>query len=208
MELSFEHKKSDETPTITDQSLLGLRMKIGGPLFGNGKYSFSATLKEPIDRVADTRYLSIDLSESFSFSLGKIDITSSISVGRITDLKTGLMESESSSFSASLSLPRAESNPKVTLSVSNGSASLGIGLSWGDVNASVSIPLSEEGASFSASISTRFSLAIPFFGPAYSQVTGYAFVDANGNGLFDPGEKPIPGTTFAGENAACSTSAK
>jgi len=193
MELSFEHKKSDETPTITDQSLLGLRMKIGGPLFGNGKYSFSATLKEPIDRVADTRYLSIDLSESFSFSLGKIDITSSISVGRITDLKTGLMESESSSFSASLSLPRAESNPKVTLSVSNGSASLGIGLSWGDVNASVSIPLSEGGASFSASISTRFSLAIPFFGPAYSQVTGYAFVDANGNGLFDPGEKPIPG---------------
>jgi len=191
-EIWFENKKSDDTPTTTNQSLFGLRMKIGGPLFGNGKYSFSATLKDPIDRIADTRHLNMELNESVSFSLGEIDITSSISLGRIIDLKTGSTVNESSIFSASLSLPRTESNPKMTLSVSNGSASLGIGLSWGDVSASVSIPLSEEGASFSASISTRFSLAIPFLGPAYGRVTGYAFVDANGNGLFDPGEEPIP----------------
>jgi hypothetical protein len=193
MEIWFENKKSDDTPTTTDQSLFGLRMKIGGPLFGNGKYSLSATLKEPIDRIADTKYLNMDLNESFSFSLGEIDITSSISLGRIIDLKTGSTESESSSFSASLSFSRIESAPKLSLSVSNGSASLGIGLSWGDVSVSVSIPLSAEGASFYASISTRFSLAIPFLGPSYGRVTGYAFVDANGNGLFDPGEKPIPG---------------
>jgi hypothetical protein len=192
MEGKFEKKESDDTPLSTDQRSLELDMRISGPLFDDGKYSFSTTLKEPIDRVADTEYLSINLNESVSFTLGKIDITSSISLGRITDLKTGLTESESSSFSASLSLPRAESNPKMTLSVNNGSASLGIGLSWGDVSVSTSIPLST-GGSFSASISTRFSIAIPFFGPAYSRVTGYAFVDANGNGLFDPGEKPIPG---------------
>jgi len=192
-EIKFEKEASDDIPASTDQSNVSLNASIKGPVFDNGRYSFSARVTEPIDEVTDTRYLSIDLSESFSFSLGEIDITSSITLGHITDLKTGLMESESSSFSASLSLPSAESAPKLSLSVSNGSASLGIGLSWGDVTASVSIPLSEEGAGFSASISTRFSLAVPFFGAAYARVTGYAFVDANGNGLFDPGEKPIPG---------------
>jgi hypothetical protein len=193
MEGKFEKKESDDTPLSTDQRSLELDMRISGPLFGNGKYSFSVTLKEPIDRIADTEYLSINLNESISFTLGEIDITSSISLGRITDLKTGLTESESSSFSASLSFSRIESAPKLSLSVSDGSASLGIGLSWGDVSVSASIPLSEQGASFSASISTRFSISLPFFGPAYSRITGYAFVDANSNGLFDPGEKPIPG---------------
>ena len=192
MESSLESKKSDDTPTTIDQGSLGLNMKIGGPLFGNGKYSFSTTVREPSNRIADTQYLSIDLSASICFSLDQMDISSSVSLGRINDLKTGLIESESSSFLGSLSFPGLESAPKVSLSVSNGSASLGIGLSWGDLSASASVPLSE-GGSLSASISNRFSIALPFWGPIYGQVTGWAFVDANGNGLFDSGEKPIPG---------------
>ena len=45
---------------------------------------------------------------------------------------------------------------------------------------------------FSVSISTRFSIALPFWGPIYGRVTGWAFVDANANGKFDSGEKPVP----------------
>ena len=208
-EIRLEKKKSDDTPASTDQSSLGFTLKIGGPLFGNGKHSFTATLKEPIDRVADTKYLSIDLSESVRFSLGEMDFTSSISLSQIIDLKTGLAESESSSFSVNLSLPSIEIAPKLSLSVSNGTASLGIGFSLGDINASLSIPLSA-GGSFSASISSRFSIPIPFFGPVYSRVTGYAFLDTNRNRLFDPGEKPLPGLllTLDGQEAITGTNGR
>lgn len=198
----FQKKKSDDTPTTTDQSSLGLYVKISGPLVSDGKYAFSATLKEPIDRIAGTQYLSTDLNGSISLSLDQTDISSSVSLGRIVDLSTGSTESESSSFSAKLSFPRAESAPNLSLSVSDGSASLGIGLSWGDLSASASIPLSG-GGSFSASISARFSLAIPFFGPVYGRVTGWAFVDTNANGKFDLGERSVPGLllVLAGQEA-------
>jgi hypothetical protein len=191
-QIKVENEKTDDIPVSTDQTTLSLDATIKGRLFTDAKYSFSVALKEPIDRVADTRYLSIDLGESFSFSFGKMDITSSVSIGRITDLKTGEVDSDSSSFTASLSVPTAEMAPQVSLSVSNGTASLGIKASWGGVSASASIPVSADG-SFSASISTRFSLNIPFFGAAYSRVTGVAFVDENGNGVLDSGEKGIPG---------------
>jgi len=44
---------------------------------------------------------------------------------------------------------------------------------------------------------------LPFFGPAYGRVVGRAFEDANGNGLFDSGDEPIPDLllTLAGQEA-------
>jgi hypothetical protein len=193
MEGRFERKESDDVPPSTDRRALELDIRISGPLSNGGKYSFSTTLKEPIDRVASTRYLGTQVNGSVSFGLALIDIASSVSFGRIVDLNTGLLQpgSVTSTFSATLSIPSIDSSPKLSLSVSNGSASLGIGLSWGDVSVSVSIPLSD-GGSFSASVSTQLSISLPFFGPVYGRVIGRAFEDANENGSFDSGDEAIP----------------
>jgi len=179
-------------------------MRISGPLANGGKYSFSTTLKQPIDRVADTKYLSTQARGSVSFALALIDIACSMSFGQVVDLNTGLLEpgSDVSSFLASLTIPSFDSSPRLSLSVGDGSASLGIGLSWGDVSMSASIPLSD-GGSFSASVSTRFSISLPFFGPTYGRVIGRAFEDVNENGVFDVGEEPIPNLllTLTGQEA-------
>ena len=208
MEGKFEKKESDDVPASTDQETLELDMRITGPLANGGRYSFSATMKEPIDRVADTKYLSTQVNGSVSFALASIDVASSVSFGQVVDLNTGLLEpgSDVSSFSASLNIPSFDSSPKLSLTTAgNGSASLGIGLSWGDVSVSASIPLSD-GGSFSATVSTRFPISLPFFGPAYGRVIGRAFEDANENGLFDLGEEPIPNLllTLTGQEAITS----
>ena len=204
IEGKLESKVSDDEPPSTDQKALELDIRLSGPLSNGGEYSFSATLKEPIDRVAGTKYLSTQIDGSVGFGLASIAVASSLSVAHVVDLSTGLVEpgSDSSTFYASLSVPSIDSSPKLALSVGNGSTSLGIGLSWGGVSASASIPLSGSG-SFSASVSAQFSFPLPFFGPSYARVVGRAFVDANGNEVFDLGDEPIAGLllSFAGQEA-------
>jgi len=81
MEGKFEKRESDDVPPSTDQRALELDIRITGPLSNGGKYSFSTTLKEPIDRVASTEYLSTQVNGSVSFGLAFLNLLAVLRAG-------------------------------------------------------------------------------------------------------------------------------
>lgn len=196
-------QKSDDTPQTTDTRTTSFGCTLGGtqPI----TWSIAGTFQGMNDFIAGTRTTSQQITTSGQFSLGEIRIVPNLSVQALSG-ETGT--SFSSGFSAVLSAPTLPTSPEVTITLGP-SAALKIELS-GTIEPDTDLtwtwewPLCDEPA-WSTSISLQFPAAFPFCGPTKGRITGYAFMDENGNGQLDPGEQGVKGILLSANGSEAIT---
>lgn len=193
--LGFTWRKSDDEPVSNDL----YSNSFSGSLSGGDylTWSLGTSYNRTHDRVSDTIVSSHSVNGSLAFQIEDSEHSFSTSIARV-DSPTST--SYSNTFTLSSEFPSYPLSPSFSLSKGSDDA-----IFYGNFSADSADELSLN-ISFSASlvqqdsVSLSLSMSFPdpfrYCGPTKGQVVGYIFVDDNGNGKKDPGERRVEGSTL------------
>jgi len=190
----FEQEKSEDKPPTTNVFDWELASELTGAFGEENFYSLGLGLYETKNSVSGQNFLETEVSGDLGFTLGNFDLEFSLEIGQVLNKNTGKIESSSSTFATDLYFSKFEGDLDISMVVGE-DPSLTVELGGpiqdqGQFEGSFTMPLSKEGI-FSLSFSlTQPTLFVPC-GPTKSRVKGKAFIDRNGNGVYDKGEKPV-----------------
>ena len=210
----FTWKRS---PDLTTQNEVDRLISAGlGNTSGTLPYSFSGKLYDQIDKVAATSYRALTFSEGIGLSTDTFSVYIDLSQTTNIDLSSGAALSESNNvairFNAKNSLHSMRftlTNTADTFSLSATSdikllddltLSLSSTIGWNRKDAS---PATFQ---WGTTFTWRFELPVPFL-PTKGRITGRVFIDIDGNGHYNPGDQPAPGTIVATRLTEVSTDA-
>jgi len=208
LNVNLEGKESDDIPKTTEEGSSTVDITFAQTM-NRTSWSLAAFFKQPWDEVADTHFFSTGLKGSARVDLGFFNLRGTASVEQIRDFVKDTVSETSSSFSLSCALPQVTFSPTIKLSATDGKSSLSADLSWSDVagwdlRARLEMSLAPAGG-FSTTLEFTFPIVVPFFGPTYGAIRGRAFIDANKNGIFDPGEEGVPNLLLSADGQQAMT---
>ena len=195
-------QESDDTPQTIDTISRSVSMAIdGGELV---TWSLTGGFQTLTDNLAATTVSSLKLSGRMGAPLGPLRVSPGVSLSALTD---NLGTTYATGLSLQLNAQEWFLSPQVTLSVAGDSSAIAGQLSWSGSNGDEFVWTSEVGICDEPSFSTQLQLtlkhAFPFCGPTKGRITGYVFVDSNGNGLKESDEEGVSGVLLeAGEARA------
>jgi len=189
--LGLTRRISDDDPASNDL----VSRFFSGSLNGEGflPWSLGASFTETKDRVSNTRTYVETIDASIDFQLGETDHSASTSFRRTVGPSD---TTYSNTFTLTSDFPDFPLSPRFSLNRGSDDTTMRVGISevsLRDVAVSFSLSASlVQQDSVSASFTASFPAPFPFCGPTKGQVTGYLFIDENGNGKRDEGEEGIP----------------
>ncbi|MCF7876610.1 hypothetical protein K9M06_06090 [Candidatus Bipolaricaulota bacterium] len=188
--LSWTERTSDDEPRSTDLVSRTFSGSLsGGETFG---WSIGGRFTATLDRVVDTEINTQSINASVDFELSESEHTISTSFERTFGT---FYDSLSNTFTLTSSFPDAPLSP--TFSLSKGATDTIARINVSETSAedlSINLAFSKSLAqqdSFSLSFTASFPGLFRFAGPTKGQVKGWLFVDENGNGRKDEGEKGV-----------------
>lgn len=200
LNVSLDGKESDDIPKTADEGSSALSLTFAQTM-NRARWSLGISSKQTWDDVAGTDFLTTRLKLSARATLGPTTLSGALRIEQIRDLITATVSETSSSFSLTYALPQMFLAPTIQLAISDGEASLSANLSWSGAGGlgfrtSFQLSLAPEGGVFST-LEFTFPVPVPLFGPTYGLIRGHAFIDANKNGILDPGEEGAPNLLLA-----------
>ena len=207
----------DRAPDLTAENEVDRLVSIGiSDRDAPFPYSFSGKVRDRVDNAAGTGYRTLTFDEGIGLSTDAFEIYLDLTQERAIDLNDGSTLSTTNDVSIDLDI---ENSPhSVNLSISNTEDDFDLSLS-GDIEILDGLELRLGGRaswdrgdaappsfSWSVQIYWNFDLPVPFL-VTKGRIEGRVFIDTDGDGSYDAGDRPVAGAIVTSDSAEVSTDA-